>query len=348
MLSRHNCFPSTLCMGYVIITLVIELPPLCGARVVSMLPVADATASWLSTRSNTSGTFKIMQTTNAARDLFCDLDQSVEIPVNPYLGVASDVGSTTALPHVIFINLDQRADRRASITLQLTAVGWPFDRIHRLRATFNSTHGMLGCNDSHLRAVRFAIASGWPSVLVVEDDVVFRNSSATRLALLEWLAWSRAARREFNVVLLSTIRRDLEPEPCLDTTASAALPIASTMRIINNSQTTAAYLVSRRYMPVLEVNFAEATAVLTMHPERHSSHSADQHWKLLQRADQWLRFDPLLADQGAGYSDITHEFADHAAAFGAYELVRSSVESGTRHVPPFFYNYTIGASYAEQ
>ena len=251
------------------------------------------------------------------------------------------VGSNehSLLPHVIFINLNHRVDRCLAIAAQLMAAGWPSHRVHRLPATLNKSHGDVGCADSHLRALQLASASGWSDVLVLEDDITFHNATAARHAVLAWLAWTHSMHHSWTVVLLSGIRRDLQFEAFFTApicNASSASPPRLTpplMRHVRNTQTAAAYLVSREYLPTLAGNIGEAASELRAHPELHATHSVDQHWKVLQETDEWLRFDPFLASQAPGYSDITHRQADHAFAFRAYEIVRRATEAG-KPAPP--------------
>ena len=253
---------------------------------------------------------------------------------------ASAAPPAAAFPHAVYINLDHRTDRRAAVEQQLAAAGWPPNRVHRLSATANKTHGMVGCNWSQLRAVRLAIAEGWPAVVIFEDDIVFRDPTSVPRVLAAWAAWTEAARQPWNVVLLSGIRREFAPETVVAPPPARVAgrppeqpPLTvrpPPLRRVRNTQTAAAYLVSQRYLPTLEANFAEAATVLAARPELHASHSADQHWKKLQAADEWLHFEPMLADQGVGHSDIVGARVDHAAAFAAFETVRRAAEAGVR------------------
>ena len=302
-------------------------------------------------------------------------------------------GPLSLLPHVIYINLNHRQDRRVSMEVALAAAGWPADRVHRLTATRNATHGHVGCIDSHHRAVQAAIAAGWPSVLVLEDDFVFRQPATAATRVAEFLAWAADAGDDWSVVLASGIRRDLEPQQRVacpmrkrgrreggggirgegddgddgdllvmsmnsgvgggvgyssggvaaalarhrwaevhegEDGCSATSPPPPPLRYAVNYQTTAGYLLSAAYLPVAAAAWADAADSISAAPERHAWFSLDQYWKVLQGPHGWYRFDPLLGDQAASFSDITHALADYTSvgSMGVWEEVRRRLEAG--------------------
>ena len=247
-------------------------------------------------------------------------------------GLASAAGDQ--LPHAVFINLEHRLDRRASIETQLKVIGFPESRATRLSAT-KDVNGLLGCFDSHRRALELALESGWESALILEDDAVFRDLRSTRAQLLALARWDRATRnathRAWDVILVSGIRREVVEEEQVDGAAGPA-PWALSLRQALRYQTTAGYIVARHYLPAMLDNVREALALLRQHPALHETYSWDQWWKRLQRAGRWFHFDPMLADQAAGKSDITGLHADYASSYRSYELLRSELHAGNRDI----------------
>lgn len=80
--------------------------------------------------------------------------------------------------HVIIINLKKRTDRWEKLTdhLKLYKDRLTFvDSFHRLEAVMEPTSPAKGCMLSHRNAIQLAKGQFWDSVLVVEDDVRFRN-----------------------------------------------------------------------------------------------------------------------------------------------------------------------------
>jgi hypothetical protein len=80
------------------------------------------------------------------------------------------------------INLDARPDRWQEVIREFSAVGIA-DRVERFPAI---THAepREGCRSSHVECVRRAEAAGAETVLIFEDDVIFRGLTKERLARL--------------------------------------------------------------------------------------------------------------------------------------------------------------------
>jgi hypothetical protein len=274
-----------------------------------------------------------------------------------HAAVARVLPDACELPHIVYINLERRADRRASIETQAAVLGWPPERVHRLNATTDA-NGLVGCFDSHRRALQLAVDAGWPDVLVLEDDALFRNLRHARAQLCAFRRWEAAAveaaaqpvdtgkqpgaalqqhrgdrpgrrrRHPWDVVLLSGIRREVvaeEPVPG----AGGPAPWALSLRRAARYQTTAAYMAAAHYLPTLAASAARSVELLRAEPAAHAWHAWDQRWKAHQEADEWLHFEPMLADQAPGRSDITGLDADYARAYGGYEALRAALHAGT-------------------
>lgn len=269
---------------------------------------------------------------------------------------AAQAAASPLPPHALYINLDARADRRVHVEAELAAAGWPANRLHRLAATAHA-HGALGCARSHVVALDAAWAAGWPAVAVFEDDVVFRPwggpgglpSPAARAAVVA-TGWGDAhpgGWTNWSVVLASGIKRAVDqdgPPPRLGGPHPPPGLAAAT-----GYQTTAAYLVRRGYIPTLRAVFADAAAALAAVDADGSDdegddkqqqqagrraaaaddvHAIDQAWKPLQGRDGWARFQPLLADQAPGHSDIARGWRDYVGDYGAWEEARTRSATG--------------------
>lgn len=67
---------------------------------------------------------------------------------------------------VVYINLDERVDRREQIEGVLSLLGVSGERF----AAIPHEYGAYGCGQSHLAVLKAARDRGWRSVLVLEDD----------------------------------------------------------------------------------------------------------------------------------------------------------------------------------
>lgn len=244
-------------------------------------------------------------------------------------------------PHAVFVNLDRRPDRRAAVERELARAGWPPSRVHRLNATLAAGDGLFGCNDSHRRALaqaaaQLAAGGAWGHVLVLEDDVAWRDARAAAAQLAAFHAWDQAAAadataaggRRWDVALLAGLRREIVAEAPVDG-ARGPPPATLSLRRAVNYQSTAAYLVHAEYLPRLLRCAEAATAAMAAEgAARHAWNSLDQAWKPLQAAGAWVHFEPMLLDQAPGVSDITGLHADYASAYGAFEAGRAALHAG--------------------
>ena len=81
--------------------------------------------------------------------------------------------SKTLIDGIIYINLTHRIDRKVSILGQLDGF---FNVLPiRLDATYNKERGYIGCCDSHIRAIQLAKKLNFRTVIIVEDDFIFKS-----------------------------------------------------------------------------------------------------------------------------------------------------------------------------
>ena len=86
------------------------------------------------------------------------------------------------------INLDSEPERLRKVSLRLEKMNIPFTRISATVASphlsRNPTLGLRGCTLSHLAILKKAQAEGLSSVLIIEDDAIFRDDTVSRMASL--------------------------------------------------------------------------------------------------------------------------------------------------------------------
>lgn len=94
--------------------------------------------------------------------------------------------------HIYVINLPSRTDRKKEIGRQLARIGLSFD--HPSVSLFPAsrpedrgefpTIGTRGCYESHMAVIKSAIAQGWKTYLVLEDDADFSSDFEHRIEAL--------------------------------------------------------------------------------------------------------------------------------------------------------------------
>ena len=207
--------------------------------------------------------------------------------------------SQSAFDLVLYINLDNRKDKRAAVEAELAKVGWSGQRFGGIK----KTPGELGCALSHTAAVQLFLDH--PSarhVLILEDDFEFvRDPRADVARFLD-----RFGADGWDVLMLSS-----------NTMLEEQYDDVSYITRILDAQTTSGYAVTRAFAPTLLASFSRSSELLANVSLRHadgavqSDHCIDQHWKRLQPHARWFCLAPRAGIQRPGLSDISGLLVDH-------------------------------------
>jgi hypothetical protein len=192
---------------------------------------------------------------------------------------------------VYYINLDHRQDRDTEILKELDKL--PRGAVvERVSGVYDKERGHLGCSKSHVIALEKFIRSGFDTCIIFEDDFEFVPSGPRRLGRFLNDGFP------FDVVMVSS--NDIDSKPCEH----------PGFKKVTNAQTTAGYIVSRDFAPVLLQNFKRGAHLLEQDYD-HSRYAVDQYWKVLQPSSRWYVFDPPCGRQRKSYSDIQAGVVDY-------------------------------------
>lgn len=206
----------------------------------------------------------------------------------------------------VYINLLERTDRKSRIEAALEAATLDYRRIDGARVRADPTEracwgnkycaSQVGCQLSHMRALRYAMEEGLSSVMVFEDD-------------FEWLPHVdvgnikevfRNVQKEFkdwDVIALSlNVLKSTPTKPALKVHVGNGH--TSNVVRIQEAQATHGYIVRGRYIAVIYDAFRSCdvlSAPLT---------AIDTCWKPLQKKGKWFALSPQVAKQARGFSDI--------------------------------------------
>jgi glycosyl transferase family 25 len=195
------------------------------------------------------------------------------------------------IDRVVYINLDRRTDRRAEMEAELARLRLPaWERF----SAVEHHHGRIGCTLSHLAVLQRAQQEGWGSVLILEDDFI---GTVTPEAWEDNLAQFFAVVPQYDVLMLSY-------------NLLHGTPHNAVVGRVQNAQTTAGYLVHRRFYGPLMATMQAGLRRLQLHPHAHSF-ALDIFWKRVQPSSQWFYLLHRLGKQRASYSDIEHRVVDY-------------------------------------
>jgi len=210
---------------------------------------------------------------------------------------------------IAYINLEFRKDRKTHILNELAKLKNISDNVHRIDAFLEPYCGHLGCGKSHIKALELAVENNWSSVLIVEDDMKFLETSDSlekRFREVCDVSW--------DVMMLGYSHRKFIP---------------SNYAFLNKVQSSTgayAYIVRRHYYETLLTNFRSAVRKMTLElharidecerkglplTKLNECSAIDQEWFSLQRTDCFYACIPQLSlHENELYSDNNCE-VDH-------------------------------------
>lgn len=191
---------------------------------------------------------------------------------------------------VVYINLDERKDRRIEIQRELLQA-FPASKIQRFPA-IRHEKGAIGCSKSHIAVLEMAKAAGWANVLIIEDDFIWQNYDVGASRFEELL------HSPYDVIVLGGAYVRCNPE-------SGRL---------QSCQTATGYIVAAHYYDTLLANFKEGLREFEA-GGLYALFALDQYWKRLQPRDNWFIVQPLFCMQRPGYSDIEQRVVDYTRFF---------------------------------
>jgi GR25 family glycosyltransferase involved in LPS biosynthesis len=197
----------------------------------------------------------------------------------------ADIKSIADIKNIVYINLDERPDRKTHIEQQLNKVG--FKRFKRFKA-IKTTNGAIGCTMSHLKCLETARDRKLTHLLVFEDDTLFLDPPHFHKQFNTFLS----RHKSWDVVLLAG--NNMVPYTRIDDTCIK----------VTYCQTTTAYLVNGSYYNTLISNIKDGLQKLMQDQANRFLYAIDKYWLTLQQKDNWYLIVPLKVIQKEGYSDI--------------------------------------------
>ena len=197
--------------------------------------------------------------------------------------------------NTVFINLDERVDRREHFLQEFAKLGFPVGsngrNPHRISAT-KLEKGAIGCSMSHIKALEYAKAQGWDQVCICEDDITFTRPVELLMSLAK--IWqSPAINNAWDVLILGgnnwppfTQRSD----SCIQ---------------VHNCMSTTGYVVKRHYYDTLLQNYKDGVRLFLQNPDKGYLYAIDVWWRRLQVRDRWYMVVPATVDQWTNsYSNV--------------------------------------------
>lgn len=187
----------------------------------------------------------------------------------------------------IYINLDKRKDRNERTIKQLKKIN--ITEPNRFSAIENEK-GIIGCAESHIKVIEYAIEKDLPYLVVFEDDIDIIEPKLLKVKI------NNLINSDFDVLMLGGNN-------------FGGKKIDNNLLKVERCYTTTAYIIKKHYYSTWLNNLKEGLDILKRTDDRQ--YSLDSHNHILQRKDKWYLLIPICIIQRKGYSDIENKKTDY-------------------------------------
>ena len=204
------------------------------------------------------------------------------------------MNSIQDIKHAFYINLATRPDRKQHVETQLSVIGIKAERFNAIQLQ----NGAIGCSMSHLKLLLTAKENNWPHILIVEDDILFTDTSI----FIQQFNLFLSRHKDFDVALISG--NNIPPYTKIDDTCVR----------VTKCQTTTGYIVQNHYFDTLIQNYKTGIGKLIKNPQNRYLYAIDKFWFTLQGIHKWYLIIPLTVTQRNDYSDIENKYTNYSRA----------------------------------
>lgn len=226
-------------------------------------------------------------------------------------GFFTEAKGINQLDAIIYINLENRGDRKDLLLNELTALDTNMSKVHKVSGIYIPKNGHKGCIQSHILALNMIKMNQpqWKRVLILEDDAeltmppeIFNDALNKAIAKLDTID------PDWNVLMLATAwkvisQMDDPPNQMLDIDLQDEAP--QTLQRLKSATTASAYIVKASYADTILKLFDKCNSNLKsdrLNEDNYEPWALDQQWRILQERDRWYCFDKDLVKQRAIWS----------------------------------------------
>ena len=217
------------------------------------------------------------------------------------------------LDAIIYINLENRGDRKDLLLKELSALNTNMSKVHKVSGIYMPKNGHKGCIQSHILALNMIKLNQpqWSRVLILEDDAELTEEPAEFNKIL-----SQAIDKldtidpDWNVLMLATAWKVISPADMPERQAleiynpqGERIPLA--LQRLKSATTASAYIVKASYVDEILKLFDKCNGNLKpdrLNENNHEPWALDQQWRSLQERDRWYCLDKDLVKQRAIWS----------------------------------------------
>jgi len=215
------------------------------------------------------------------------------------------------LDAIIYINLENRLDRKDLILNELNLLKINKDLIHKISGVYMPKNGHKGCIQSHILALQLIKLNKWNFALIFEDDAEINIKNINYNDIIEELL-KKMDTLNWDVIMLATANKIID-----NNFKSIPININNlTLNIekIKKATTSSAYIIKLNYIDkILNLfNICNIKMKSTkLSSNNHEIWALDQQWEQLQNKDNWFALSTDLFKQREIWSTILNTSHTH-------------------------------------
>lgn len=228
-------------------------------------------------------------------------------------GFFNDAKGINQLDAIIYINLENRGDRKDLLLKELAALDTNMSKVNKVSGIYIPKNGHKGCLQSHMLALNMIKLNQprWNRVLILEDDAELTEESAVfNNILTQALEKLDTIEPDWNVLMLATAFKVISPADAPDKQSleiynaqGERMPLA--LQRLKSATTASAYIVKASYVDEILKLFDKCNNNLKpdrLNEDNYEPWALDQQWKSLQERDRWYCLDKDIVKQRAIWS----------------------------------------------
>jgi len=230
-------------------------------------------------------------------------------------GFFNEQNGINRLDAIIYINLENRNDRKELLMKELEKLNTNMGKVHKVSGVFIPKNGHKGCIQSHILALNMIKLNKWKRVLILEDDAELNISPEAFNDLLnKTIDKLDETNPNWDVIMLATANKVIDEKnnsiPIDIISPDDSITKSLKIQKLKTATTSSAYIVKDTYVDNIINLFNNCNNNM-----EHKKLSAggfeiwalDQKWAELQIKDNWFVIDKDPIKQREIWSTIMTE-----------------------------------------
>ena len=230
-------------------------------------------------------------------------------------GFFNELHGINRLDAIIYINLENRGDRKDLLMKELEKLNTNMGKVHKVSGVFIPKNGHKGCIQSHIIALNMIKLNKWKRTLILEDDAELDMSPETVNDLLnKTIETLDEKHSNWDVIMLATANKHIDDKinAMSINVVSPDGSIKEPLKIqkLRTATTSSAYIVKDTYVDNILNLFNTCNDNMVhnnLSGQGHEWWALDQKWSEIQMKDNWFVIDKDPIKQRAIWSTIMNE-----------------------------------------